>query len=334
MTPDGGGALAFTRSDLAHYWQRADRAAGPGGCWPWRGARCSRGYGYFRAGGKNWRAHRVAYEAAFGPLPSGVVVRHACENRACVNPAHLVPGSQAENVADTIRNGSAWWQRGQHSGDLRERVFPVPLAAPGAQAVRLAPDRPRRPRRPPRRPIRPRRRETLLDRMQQRLPPLDPVTGCRTWTGATDGAGYGLIKERGRWLRAHRVAWILARGAIPAGLCVLHRCDNRRCVNPAHLFIGTRADNSADMAAKGRGRRGGRPDDWVTTPKLTPNDVAAIRDRYRVGARQTALAEEFGVSVSAISRAVRGDTWPRGSWHSPAFVATTRCTRWEPAPAR
>ena len=76
---------------------------------------------------------------------------------------------------------------------------------------------------------------------------------CWLWTGATDACGYGIVRGLdGRVIRAHRLAWQLAVGPIPTDRCVLHHCDNPRCQNPAHLFLGTRADNAHDRDAKGR----------------------------------------------------------------------------------
>jgi hypothetical protein len=82
--------------------------------------------------------------------------------------------------------------------------------------------------------------------------------GCLLWAGAINRGGYGTIGKRPAPLYAHRVSWELSHGPIPAGMCVLHRCDNRRCVEPSHLFLGTIADNNADKVAKGRQAKPGR----------------------------------------------------------------------------
>jgi hypothetical protein len=115
-----------------------------------------------------------------------------------------------------------------------------------------------------------------------------------------------MIKPRtGHGIAAHRMSWELHRGAIPAGLCVLHHCDVRACVNPAHLFLGTHLDNSDDKVAKGRQARG----DTSGKRKLTERKVSRIKARLLSGEGPAVLAREAGVTSSTISAIATGRTW-------------------------
>lgn len=127
--------------------------------------------------------------------------------------------------------------------------------------------------------------------------------GCWEWTGALNEKGYARLGGR----RANRIAWELTNG--PAGeKHVLHRCDNRKCVRPGHLFLGTHADNMADMVAKGRGRNNPAHGEKVATSRLTVEAVREIRHRSATET-QSSLAREFGVHVVTVSDLVRGKTW-------------------------
>jgi hypothetical protein len=125
---------------------------------------------------------------------------------------------------------------------------------------------------------------------------------CWLWSAAVDKNGYGWCRAFGRSTFAHRVAWRLRHGVWPTtGL--RHKCDTPRCVNPAHLEQGTQADNIADMVARGRVARGER------RSKLTEKQVREIRARVLSGESGGALAREFGVAASAISKIRNGSRW-------------------------
>ncbi|WP_417903626.1 HNH endonuclease signature motif containing protein [Caldimonas brevitalea] len=134
---------------------------------------------------------------------------------------------------------------------------------------------------------------------------IDPPTQCWNWTGAACRQGYGFLKRKdGVQLRAHRVAYELYNGEIPPGWCVCHRCDNPRCVNPAHLFVGTYRDNAADMVAKGRVAR--RPGERNPAARLTADQVRCIRSETGSHAQ---LARRFGVSPTQVGLIKRGKRW-------------------------
>jgi hypothetical protein len=138
---------------------------------------------------------------------------------------------------------------------------------------------------------------------------------CWDWTGAMGPYGYGTFWDAGkrqgkRTKRAHRVAWVHVYGDIPKGLLICHRCDNRRCVRPDHLFLGTHRDNTEDMVAKGRFVLGRRSHGELNgSSKLVADQVMAIRRRYTRGEEGKAMAEEFGICQAHVSRIVLRKTW-------------------------
>lgn len=133
---------------------------------------------------------------------------------------------------------------------------------------------------------------------------------CWLWTGHVGENGYGVISIKGKAYKAHRVSYFIEHGRIENDRLVLHRCDVRACVNPAHLFLGTPKDNSQDAVKKGRntklyGEHNGKA-------KLTRADVLAIRRMCRQGGvYQKTVAKQFGVSEATVSYVVNGGRWQR-----------------------
>ena len=128
--------------------------------------------------------------------------------------------------------------------------------------------------------------------------------GCWEWTCSKNAHGYGRFRFEARATKAHRVAWVLTHGPIPEGQHVLHSCDNRGCVRPDHLHLGTHADNMRELFARNRRRRTREVNNsW----KLTADQADEIRARYAAGGTSyQRLAIEYGVSKSHIGHVASG----------------------------
>lgn len=138
---------------------------------------------------------------------------------------------------------------------------------------------------------------------------------CIEWPWYCANSGYGQISWRNQRVRTHRVAWEITFGPIPKGLHVLHHCDNPPCINPRHLFLGTNADNMADMKAKGRSGMRNHPERAARgerhgMAKLDESEVKDIRTYHHTKIyTQAELADVYGVSDSTIGRIVHKKAW-------------------------
>lgn len=134
------------------------------------------------------------------------------------------------------------------------------------------------------------------ERFEKRLV-TNEKSGCLEWSGGLNGSGYGMFYFGQERVFAHRFSWLMWRGDIPVGRFVLHKCDNRKCVNPAHLFIGSQKDNVSDMDTKRRRNAS------CGAVKLTTESINAIRNS---ALSQCQLARDYGVCQATIHKIKTG----------------------------
>jgi hypothetical protein len=137
---------------------------------------------------------------------------------------------------------------------------------------------------------------------------VDESTGCWNWTAGLDRDGYSVFEFRPFAQRGHRASWIIHNGSIPDGMLVCHKCDNRKCINPDHLFLGTSSDNNQDMMNKMRNiyHCGSKS----VLSKLTEEKVIEMRDRYaKGGITQRKLALEYGIGYKAVCKIINRQRW-------------------------
>lgn len=137
---------------------------------------------------------------------------------------------------------------------------------------------------------------------------IDSMTGCWQWTGGKNEFGYGIFCTDKRRIRTHRYCWELFKEPIPKGMCICHHCDNPSCINPDHMFIGTQAENMADMRKKHRGSTKPRPGTENPAAKLSEQQVRIIFSMNGT-VRAEEVAQVFNVKKTSVY-----NIWSRITW--------------------
>ena len=151
---------------------------------------------------------------------------------------------------------------------------------------------------------------TLLEKFYNKLPDILDENFCWEWKGAIDAYGYGVLSNKDKTTKAHRVSYEIYYAKPLGDLHCLHRCDNPSCVNPLHLFAGTNLDNVRDKVKKGRCYTGNQKGENNGASKLSDTQVSKIRELYNSGKYTTLkLGEMYNVNRSTISYIINNKTY-------------------------
>jgi DNA invertase Pin-like site-specific DNA recombinase len=281
------------------------------GCINWRGSKFGNGYGRKWIDGKTVLVHRLVLESKItGFLESGYFACHTCDNPSCINPEHLVAGSAAENTEQMMG---------------RERKTPRRKSIPGTGKLSIEQLREIQTKYLSGKAKKQLAREyevhneTINKILQANIP--DNFTtippgfvgeiqdnGCILFQGAKDPAGYGkYVTKEGKQATVTRAVLAEKLGyVLPSNIDACHTCDNPSCINPEHLWAGTRAQNLLDASKKGRTQGKSHP---LSNAKLDWEKVREIRQRLAAGERMKDLAKEYGVGWGAIHNIKYHVTW-------------------------
>ena len=282
-----------------------------GHCWEWQGQK-KEGYGIY----SNDSVHRLSYKLHVGDIPFGSIVRHKCDNRSCLNPAHLELGTIQDNIKDKIARGRSrgGHRRGENSTnvklnvdqvrEIRENPYGCILECQahrfGCSTSQIS------------RIMQNDRWSELVEQetedllfwkrsIKSKQVVVESLGEC--WETSRERQ---LISYRNKHMLAHRIAYTISKGQIDEGMIVRHKCDNDKCINPEHLELGTHQDNMNDRRIRGRICKGEKHHSAVLT-SLSAMEIFNLQGKETM----TSVAKRFGITKQCVSR-----IWKRKSWKS------------------
>ena len=306
-------------------------------CWLWTGALVPSGHGLYWIDRKGLFASRASWILHYGEILPGLLVCHRCSNPACVRPSHLYLGTRSDNRHDGNRRAPGTVNRGTYQPRKHHPSFLMPCRT-CQQPFRVQVSRlHRNPQYCSQECARTQKPSiTLLCRRCQtpfvvfyyrrekakycsmecsqrgmiwnKIDTSGGPDACWEFLGHKSSKGYGTKTRLGKTSTVHRFIYSETYGEIPEGKQINHRCNNRACVNPTHLYAGTTHDNTMDAIRSGRYRTVFVPGAQHAMAKLTEVAVREIRAQQGKNSTQ-ALAQQYGVSPKTIRDIWQGKSW-------------------------
>lgn len=289
----------------------------PEKCWIWKGDADSKNqYGSFKLAGGLFGPHRISYELYIGEIPKGMLICHKCDNMKCINPNHLWIGTKQDNARDASSKGILKMGEQKTLSKLKEADAIFILNNKGkisqnklAKQFNVSPST-----------IQnvvdskswkylhnktifniPNHEQTyikFIDRFDASITKIK--NGCWNWDKELNASGYGIIRISNTAILAHRFSYEFFNEQINNDLCVCHNCDNPKCVNPEHLWLGTHDENMKDAAKKHR---------MPGSPKLNSDDIIQMVAMFNDGYSTNELSDIYGIDRSYVSVVISGKTW-------------------------